>query len=177
MATAVGTVGLGATLAGGLLSAFGAGASGKAQQQMYNYQAQVAQINAQIDKQNAEWALHKGDVEGVQYGMQAAQRFGQIRAAQGASNIDVNTGSAADVQRSQRTITRMDESQIRENAAKTAYDYNVRSTMDTNQATLDVIAGKNAKLAGDISEAGSIIGTAGSISSKWLQGKQMGLWG
>ncbi len=177
MATAIGAVGIGASLAGGLLSAHGAEQSGQSQQQMYNYQARVAQINSAIDKQNAEWATAKGEVESFQYGLKAQQEFGDIRATQGASNLDVTSGSNLAVQQSQRGIARMDMDQIRANAAKTAYDYGVRSTMDTNQATLDVLAGQNAKLSGDINAASSILGTVSSVSSKWLQGSQMGMWG
>lgn len=175
--TTVGTIGLGANLAGGLLSAFGANQQGSAQQSMYNYRAQVARINAQIDRQNAEWARTKGEKEAEQYGMKAAQRGGQIKVAQAASNLDVNSGSAREVQRSQAKITETDLSTIRSNAAKIAYDYDAKATMDENQASLDVMAGKYAKQAGDINMLGSLIGTAGSVSSKWLQGNQMGLWG
>jgi hypothetical protein len=71
----------------------------------------------------------------------------------------------------------MDQAQIRDNAAKVAYDYSTKSTMDLNQASLDVMAGENAKTAGDINAMSSIIGTVGSVSSKWMQGQQMGLWG
>jgi hypothetical protein len=144
---------------------------------MYNYQAGVAQINAGIDKQNAEYALNQGEQQSVIEGLKAGQQAGAIRAAQGASGVDVNSGSAAAVQASQRGITAMDLTQIRTNAAKTAYDYNVKSVMDTNQASLDVMAGENAKTAGDINATSSILGSVSSVSSKWLQGSQAGLWG
>lgn len=176
MASGVGAVGLGTSLAGGLLSAFGAKQAGENQQAMYNYQAQVARINSQIDKQNEEYARNKGEIEATQYGMKARQQAGAIRAAQGASNIDVNSGSAVEVQNSQRKISQMDLTQIRSNAAKVAYDYDVKSTMDLNQANLDVMAGENAKKAGDINAMSSILGTVGSVSSKWLQGSQQGMW-
>lgn len=177
MATAVGSVGLGASLAGGLLSAFGAEKSGQASQASYNYQAQVARINADIDRQNSEWTLTKGETEATQYGMKAAQQAGQIRASQGASGLDVNSGSNVNVQQSQKKITDIDLAQIRSNAGKTAYDFRTKATMDENQATLDVMAGENAKSAGDLNALGSIIGTAGSVSTKWMQGNTMGLWG
>lgn len=176
-ASSVGMIGMGASLAGGLLSAFGAEKQGAAQQAMYNYQAQVARINSQIDLQNADYVRNQGGQQSVIAGLRGAQQFGGIVAAQGASNIDVSSGSAARVQQSQRTITGMDVTQIRSNAAKTAYDYDVKSTMDLNQATLDVMAGQNAKLAGDINAASSILGTIGSVSSKWLQGSKAGLFG
>ena len=173
----LGMIGIGSSLGGGLLSAFGAKRSGEAQQQMYNYQAQVAQINAQIDKQNAEYALNQGEQQAQQFGLHAAQQRGQIIANQGASGVAIGSGSAAEVVRSQDLLTRMDLTQIRSNAAKTAYDFNVKATMDLNQATLDTMAGINARTAGDINAASSILGTAGSVSSKWLQGKQMGMFG
>jgi len=108
--------------------------------------------------------------------MKAAQQAGAIRAAQGASNIDVNSGSAAKVQADQRFIAQTDLTQIRSNAAKVAYDYDVKSVMDLNQANLDVMAGENAKQAGQINAMSSILGTVGSVSSKWLQGGQQGMW-
>jgi hypothetical protein len=172
----VGTIGLGTTLAGGLLSAFGAEKSGQSQQQMYNYQAQVAKINSQIDLQNRDYALQKGEIEQTQYGMKAAQQRGAIKVAQAGSGIDVNSGSALAVQESQKKITGIDLDQLRANTAKTAYDYTVKSTMDTNQATLDILSGENAKEAGDIGAAASILGTVGSVSSKWMQGKQAGMF-
>jgi hypothetical protein len=177
MAAAVGSIGLGTSLAGGLLSAFGAERQGQAQQQMYNYQAGVARINSKIDLQNRDYALDQGERQAGIEGMKGAQVAGQIRAVQGASNIDVNSGSNARVQDSQRAITGIDLAQIRANAAKVAYDFSVKSDMDLNQASLDVMAGQNAKTAGDINATASILGTIGSVSSKWGAGQQAGMWG
>jgi len=176
MAAGIGAIGIGTSLAGGLLSAFGAKQTGENQQAMFNYQAQVARINSQIDKQNEEYARNQGEIQATQYGMKARQQAGAIRAAQGASNIDVNSGSAAKVQADQRFIAQTDLTQIRSNAAKVAYDYDVKSVMDLNQANLDVMAGENAKQAGQINAMSSILGTVGSVSSKWLQGGQQGMW-
>ncbi len=176
MAAAVGAIGLGASLAGGILGAQGAKQSAASTQQMYNYQAQVAKINSQIDLQNRDYALAQGEIQARNFGMKAAQQQGEIRAVQGASNIDVNSGSAARVQASQRTITGIDLGQIRTNAAKTAYDFDVKSTMDLNQSTLDTMAGVNAKQAGDIQAMASIIGGVTSVSTKWMQGSQMGMF-
>ncbi len=177
MASGFGAVGIGASLAGGLLSAYGANKQGEAQQQMYNYRAQVAKINADIDRQNSAWALTKGQAEEQQYGMKAAQQRGAIRVAQGASGLDVNSGSNAAVQQSQEKIKNIDMSTIRANAAKVAYDYRTKAVMDENQASLDIMAGQNAKQAGEINAMSSILGTVGTVSSKWAQGNQVGLFG
>jgi hypothetical protein len=177
MAQAMGAVGLGATLAGGIMSATGAEKSAAATQQMYNYQAGIAKINSQIDLQNADYTRNQGEIQATQFGLKEAQQEAGIKVAQSASNLDVNSGSSVDVQRSQRTLGQMDLTQIRSNAAKTAYDFDVKSVMDLNQSTLDVMAGQNAKTAGDIQAASSIIGSVGSVATKWQQGSTSGLFG
>jgi hypothetical protein len=144
---------------------------------MYGYQAQVARINSQIALQNADYAREQGEQQAVIEGRKGAQQLGQIKAAQGASGLSANSGSNAQVQASQQATTSLDLTQIRANAAKTAYDFDVQSTEDINQAGLYSAAASNAATAGDISALGSIIGGAGSVSSKWLAGNQQGLWG
>jgi hypothetical protein len=176
MAAAMGVIGIGASLAGGILGAEGAKQSAAATQQMYNYQAGVAQINSKIDLQNADFARNQGEVQATQFGLKERQQEGAIKVAQSASNLDVNSGSAIDVQTSQRKLGQMDLTQIRSNAAKTAYDFDVKSTMDLNQSTLDITAGTNAIAAGNIQAMSSIIGSVGSVSSKWMQGSQAGMF-
>jgi hypothetical protein len=175
--TAIGGIGLATSFVGGLLSAGGAEKTGQAQQQMFNYQAAVAQINSKIDLQNRDYAINQGEQQSAIYGMKEAQTFGQIRASQGASNIDVNSGSSAAVQSSERAVGAIDTTTIRSNAAKVAFDYQTKSTMDLNQSTLDTMAGINAKTAGDINATASILGTAGSVATKWMQGSTAGLFG
>lgn len=176
MAAALGAVGIGATLAGGITSAIGAEKTAAATQQSYNYQAGVAQLNSKIDLQNADYARSQGETQAMQFGMKAGQQQATIRNTQAASGIDVNSGSNAAVQASQKTLTAIDTAQIRSNAAKTAYDYDVKSTADLNQSTLDVMAGDNAITAGNYQAASSILGSVGSVSSKWLQGNQSGMF-
>ena len=164
------------SLASGALSAISSITAADAQGRAANFQAAVAENNATLAKQGAVQAQAQGASNEQTMAIKDVAGAGAILAGQAASNIDVNSGSAADVQRSQKTITAMDLTQIRSNAAKTAYDYSVKSVMDTNQASLDVMAGQNAKTSGDISAMSSILGSVSSVSSKWLQGSQQGLF-
>ena len=84
---------------------------------------------------------------------------------------------AAQVQASEKEVGAIDTTTIRSNAAKVAFDYQTKSTMDLNQATLDTMAGINAKTAGDINAASSVLGTVGSVATKWGAGKSAGLFG
>lgn len=177
MTQALGAIGIGASIAGGITSAAGAKQTAQAQLQQNNYQAGVAQINANIAKQNRDFALNQGEQQAVKYGLDASQRAGAIKAGQGASGLDVNSGSAVDVRASQKLATDMDLTQIRSNAAKTAYDFDVQSVGFENQSQLYKMAGQNAVAAGNIQATASILGTVGSVSSKWAQGNSLGMFG
>lgn len=173
----LGDVGMGTTILGGLTSAISSFIGGEDQKEMYDYQAGVAKLNASISRQNATYASQVGEIQAANAGEQGAQRLGKIKAAQGASGLDVNSGSNVAVRTSQEAITSHDVSAIRANAAKTAYNYEVQATGYNAQADLDTLAGKNARTAGLIGATSSLVGAASSVSSQWLRGQQLGLWG
>jgi uncharacterized membrane protein YgcG len=170
-------VSAGAAAAGAGISAYGAVQSADAQSKQYQYKAGVATLNSQIALQNRDLALASGQTEEQQYGMQAAQRMGAIRAGAGASGIDVGSGSKAAVQSSQQYVTGIDQTTIYNNAARKAYGYEVESAEDIAEVGADTAAASNAKQAGDISAAASLVSGAGSVASKWTQGSSGGLFG
>lgn len=174
--SSIGAAGLGTSAGGSILSAFGSIASGSANQDMYDYQASIARLNSQIDLQNAEYSRQVGEQQASQYGIKAGQQMGAIKSAQASSGLDVNSGSAMDVRASQGRLNRLDTDVIRSNAAKTAYNYEIKSTMDNAQAGLYSMAGDNAMSAGLIGAGSSVLGGLGSVSGQWLQGQRVGLW-
>lgn len=162
-------VGLGATLIGGGVLAYGAYSSGQSQSAMYNYQSGVAKINQQIKQQDADYFRDVGEVETQQSGMKTRAEVGQEKAVQGASGVDVNTGSPADVRTSQTEIGQENEAIIRSNAARRAYGAEVEGVNLGAQSTVYGMAASNASTAGSIKAAGTLISTAGSVASKWSQ--------
>lgn len=173
----IGGVGLGATGGGGLLQAFGSISSGISNQKMYDYQSSIATLNQHIDEQNAEFARQTGEQDSAQYGFKAGQRMGKITTAQASSGFDVRSGSNAQVRSSQQHLDQLDIDVIRSNAAKTAYGYELQGAAAGAQASLYKMAGDNAMSAGIIGAGSSLLGTAGSVSSEWLQGNKSNLWG
>ena len=169
--------GMAASGAQGILGAIGSVMGADAKSQAYKYQSSMAWYNAAIAKQNQKYAFDVGEQQAERQGIAGAAQAGQIKAAQGASGVDVNTGSAKQVQDSQHLVSQMDLNTIREKAAKTAYDFSVRAVNYENQAKGYDIAAKNAQTEGKIGMVSSLIGAAGSVASKWSQGNQMGLWG
>ncbi len=172
---ALGPISSGMNILGGLTSAGGIAASGQAQTQMLQYQAAVANMNAQIAEQNANYAIQYGESQAQKYGLSSRQQFGQIVAGQAASGLDVSSGSAKQVQESQHLVSTMDLNQIRTNAAKTAYDYQVSAANYRAQAALNLMGAQNTQAATATNVASSLLGTAGSVSEKWLTASQYGL--
>lgn len=175
--TMMGQIGLGSTAAGGVMQVMGALNKGEADSKMYNYKAGMAEVNARIARQNSDWALDAGESEAVRSGKAGAQTMGKMRAAQGASGLDVNSGSAVQVQESQQRAIQQDQKTIRQSAARKAYSYDMEAWSQDQQAGQYRTAASESKKAGTLNALGSIVSTASSVSNKWLQGRQQGLWG
>lgn len=160
--------GTGASILGGILGAGGAMQTSSAAKQMGMFQAGVAQLNAQIARQNAAYAQFSGDVQAQRYGMGARARMGEITAGQSASGLDIGSGSAKDVRAGAKLVSDMDMAQIRANAAKTAYDYEIQAKTHELEAVGSAMGAGFAGKAGRINAATSIIGGASSVADKWM---------
>lgn len=166
-----GASGLGAIGAG--VSAVGTILGGVAQAGQANYQAEVAKNNAQIAKQNATEATEAGQAQAQAESEKGAQVAGSIIASQAANGIDVNTGSAVDVQQSQREESKLDTNTVMHNAEMSAYGYRTQQTSYLAQAKLDESEAAQAPIAAAIGATGSFLSNASSLSSKWT-GAQAG---
>lgn len=156
------------------------------QQNAANYSAQVAENNKKIAEQNRDQAIQRGETVNEQVGMKAAGQLADIQAAQGASGVDVNTGSAPMVRQSARVLSETDAQTIRANAAKEAYGWQTEANSQGSQAGLDRTqagyygtaaggygaASKDALAAGDMAAGGGLLAGASGVGSKfasWLQ--------
>lgn len=170
-------VSLGSTILGGATSAIGAAQAGAAAQSMYNYQAAIGMMNAENARRNADYERARGEVEAQQAGLETKAKVGQIRAAFGAGNLDVNSGTPTDVQESESMLGQFREATIRNDAARKGYNFEIDAANYTNQANLLRVSGEQSKIASDFKVAGSVLGTAESVSNKWIQARNAGIWG
>lgn len=181
LAPALGIVSMVTSLAGGAVGMTGAKTQaagseelGAAQATQALYQAQVARNNAKTAKQNSAWSMEAGDVAAGNEMMKTKAAIGTAKADQGASNVDVNSGSALtsrvgiDEMGTENALT------IRSNAAKEAYGYKVQGTSDTAEAGLLTQQAAYAKEAGSIGAESALIGgessllaSASSVASNW----------
>src|SRR4051812_37516857 len=119
----LGAIALGTTAAGSLFGAYGKYQEGQGQSALYNYQSQIAQQNAQIQKQNAEYAGIAGEQQAKVSGMRSGAQIHTNIARQGASGILAGAGSSADVISSERSLGEIDQQTIRNNAARQVFGY------------------------------------------------------
>lgn len=176
-ATTLAAISLGVGVIGTGVSAIGAISQGNAQADAARYQSQVAANNAIISQQQAQTTIASGEQQAAIQGMKTRATVGAIKAAQGASNIDVNTGSTVDVRESAAELGMEDTLTTRSNAARQAYGYQVGATSDTAQAGLLQKRASGAETAGAFGAVGSLLGGASSFGKQFSDFKQAGVFG
>lgn len=167
MGAALPIIGLGAGIGGGILNAVGSYDSMKAQAANAAYQAQVAANNAAIAKQNEELEVQSGEVQAANQEMKTRSTVGTTLASQGASGVDVNSGSSVAVRSAEAELGMLDALTIRSNEARKAYGYAVAATSDTAESGLLTQESEQASAAAPISALGSFLGSVSSTAGKF----------
>lgn len=163
-ATAAG-VGL-TSLAGVSMMAMGAGAgiSAAGAYQQGKYQNEVARSNAQTQQAMANDAIARGEIAEQNHRRQVAQVQGDQRAAMGANNVDMTSGSMSGILQDTAQMGELEALTIRSNAQREAYGHNVAATNYRAE-------GNMAKTAGMYNAAGTLLSTAGSVGRDWYMYK------
>lgn len=174
---AMAAISIGGTILGTALNAEGTAQQTSAQVQQLQFQSAIAQRNQQIAQQNADWARGVGEVNAQQAGLKTRAELGTEKATQGASNLDVNFGSAPLVRDSTRELGYHGQSVIRSDAAERAYSFEQQGVTAGLQSQMYQAGAANTQAAGGIKIASTIIGGATSVASKWLAGSTTGLTG
>lgn len=164
---AIPAVAMGLGAAGAAVSAIGTIAQGQATANAANYSAQVAANNAKIAGQNAEYAIASGQQKAFNTSLKNAARFGAIKASQAAGGVDVNSGSAVDVQKSERALGQLDAETVLNNAQLTAYGYRSQQTSFLAEEGLDRAKAEQAPIGADIGAGGGLLSSASSLGFKW----------
>lgn len=119
---------MGLSAIGAITSAFTQSAAYKAQG---DYEATVANTNAKLAQLQSKQTLEAGDIEASRENLKTQQAIGSVRATQGASGVDVASGSSALVRNSIQSVGQQDELTIRNNAQKQAWGYQTEAIEDT----------------------------------------------
>ena len=170
-----------ASLATGLVSA-GVGAAGaissaQANSANANYQAQVAKNNAITANQNAEYATQAGQEKAQEQSLKAREQQGAVTTALAANGLDVNSGTPADVEKTERETGELGTEQTVDLAALQAYGYRTQSTNFAAESGLQTAEAGQASTAGAVSATGGLLGSASSLGSNYARFQLAGLYG
>ena len=164
-------VGAAATVAATALGTVSSIQQGKQQQAMYNYQAKVAEQNAQIAQKNANTERQTGIEEARLQRMKTLQAVGAQQTAMAANGMDVTQGTSLDIIEDTAAMGELDALQIQTNHERKALAYEQQVSNFSNEANMDRIAGKNAYRAGmtnavatGLNGVSKLVG----VSDKWL---------
>lgn len=155
------------SLAGAGVSAYGTYQKGQADSAAAVYAAQVARNNQIIAEQNAQHAEIVGEAQAAATSQKGAAKAAKIKVAQAASGIDVNSGSAVDVQAGEAETSALDTDTVLSNAELQAYGYRTQGTNFGAEAGLDDAKASQAKTGGILGAAGGLLSNASSLSGKW----------
>lgn len=101
------------------------------------YNAQVARNNATIERQNAGYSAGATATQTEVEGLKARAQLASTRASLAANGMDVNSGSAAQVQTDARTAGALDQAIVAGKGAEEVYGYQSKATGFQAQANLD----------------------------------------
>lgn len=173
-------LGLGASLAGGLMDAGAALGAGRADASSYQMQAQALENQAQLgllaaERQN-DYASDTAARQLRQIKQQGNQTRGAQRAAAGASGA-LGSGSLTELLLSSLSAQEQDEELIRLNTARGNYERTLQAQLAANaargQAAQYRIAGQSARKAGALNAFSSVLGTAAQMGQMYYSYKDL----
>lgn len=135
-------------LAGAAVASAGVGVYNAVQQadagkQESDFNAEQANRNARLANTQADDAIARGDVEAKTLKSKIGQVVGTQRAGFASQGVDVNNGSAAQVQDDTRTLIERDATTIKNNAWREAWGYRMEAQNYTGTASMIKTAGEN----------------------------------
>lgn len=135
MATSAGVGGF-ANLASAYAESQAAGAQGEFQRQQY-------ELNAAASEAQAKDAIRRGEISADQVRKEGEKAKGAQRAALAAQGIDVNSGSAGEVQLDTERLIAQDVATVRNNAFREAMGYKTKAIGERTSGTFASQSARN----------------------------------
>ena len=168
------TIGIGATVASGIIGGAGSLMAGDASAAASGYKAQMSYYNAMIAARKAEMAMQAGEIAAANQGLVTRAQIGSQKAAQAAGGVDVNTGSAPLVRAGTQQFGQVDVLNKKADAAEKAYGYQLESWSDAQNAKIRQAEGESAQKAGVIGGISSLLSSVSSIAGKYASWPKSG---
>ncbi|MEN2787571.1 hypothetical protein ACFOKI_02875 [Sphingomonas qilianensis] len=129
------------------------------------YEASVADQNARLASEQARDSIENTNIEALRVGRQHAQTKGQAVATMAGNGVDLNFGSAVDVQRDNAMTAAEDMSQIYKGGNERTKGFEISAFNYKSSAAASRAKAKAAKMQGFFNAASTALGSASQISS------------
>jgi len=147
-----------------------AAASAKQQRAQGKFQSGTAKFNARQAENQATQTRNKSVIEENKSRRSTAELVSKQRARLAASNVDVDSGSALQLQEDSALLGEVDALRIRSNLESQAASLDDQAALTLQSGEFAEQAGKNQATGTLLSAAGTIAGNkqvAGAVNSKW----------
>ncbi len=151
------------SVVGSLAGAAGTIVSGIAAKNAADYQNQVAQMNAQIARQNADRAIERSQIEQQDNDMLVRSQIGTQEALQGASGVSITGGSQMLTRKAAAQLGRRDSLNIRQAGEIEAYNYKTQAVNQEAEGRLAKAKGQSALMGSYLSAGGSLLSSASTV--------------
>jgi len=136
------------------------------------FRATQSAIQARAAEQEAQEILRAGKLQAAYRGLVEAQDIGATRANAAARGVVAGTGSAGDVERSQRLAAELDKRTLRTNAERAAATARERKANAAGESLLLRASAANRRATADsinpaLGAVASGLGSGGSLLSQW----------
>jgi hypothetical protein len=101
-----------------------------------DYMKSMGEVNSMFANMQASDAIARGEAQARQIGQRKKQVIGAQRASLAGQGIEVDSGTALELQQDTATLSKLDEAQIRNNAWREAWGYKVDSANATAQGKM-----------------------------------------
>lgn len=142
----------------------------KAQKSEGSYESSILESNARMADAQSEDAIFRGDQEAARQRENVKKLIGAQRAAMGAQGIEVNDGSALDVQADTAGQGAIDELTIKNNAWREAWGYRVQANDLRTQGQFAKLSSENKARNTILTAGANIISDGASAYTKAKSG-------
>lgn len=137
---------------------------GQAAAAQAKYESKIANRNAELEERKVRDAISRGETEQRNHYRRLAQAMGEARVKSAAAGLDVNFGSAANLEGDIALIGYEDSAAIAENTHKEIQGYDINAANFRSESAAAKARGKAAKTASYISATGTLLSSASQIA-------------
>jgi hypothetical protein len=149
------------------VTAAGQISSGIGQSRQYRYQASIDAQNARLANDQAKDSVLNTNIEALRLGRQHAQTKGQAVATMAANGVDLNFGSAVDVQRDNAMTAAEDTTQLYKAGAERTKGYEINAFNYKSSAAANKAKAKGAITNAIFGAASTALGAATQIAKQY----------